>query len=117
MEDIVTRRLGRSKGKMTVAICSDCKQSGSLKKRDTGKDTEHYYCSECRNEKWPDEIETYTYGVGVYQNAQGETKYCHHNYRNDPEKEKRAKKQLRKARRIKGMTRRDSSLLRRLRGN
>lgn len=101
---------------MTVAVCSHCKQEGSLKKRDSGLETEHYYCSVCKGEKWPDEIESYTYGIGSYINARGERKYAHHNYRKDPEKGKRQKEQLSNARKAKrGLSRRESSLLRRLR--
>jgi len=112
----MTRKFGRTRGGMTVAVCSHCKTEGALKKRDAGLETEHYYCSVCKGEKWPDEIESYTYGIGVYQNAQGETKYCHHNYRKNPEKETVHRASLDKARQAKrGLSRRETSLLRRLR--
>ena len=112
----MTPEYGRHRGGMTVKICTHCNMQGTLKKRDVGAKTEHYWCSECKDEKWPDEIKPYTYGIGVYRNAKGETKYTHHNYRNQPEKKEKNEQQLRLARRIKGMSKRDNHVLRKLRG-
>jgi len=114
----LSKESGRVRGGMIVRICSHCKEDNTLKKRDSGLDSEHYYCSHCKAEKWPDETETYKYGIGSYINAKGVRKYSHHNYRKDPDKGQANAMQLKKARRVlRGMSKRDSSLLRRIRRN
>ena len=112
-------KYGRKKGHMVVKICPDCKLQGTLKKRDGGTQTEHFWCSECQNEKWADEIESYEYGIGSYINSKGERKYAHHNYKSAPEKEELHRASLNKARQarsFRSMSHRDTNLLKKIRG-
>tara|TARA_R110000824_G_scaffold206523_2_gene391639 strand:+ start:4489 stop:4830 length:342 start_codon:yes stop_codon:yes gene_type:complete len=102
-------------------VCPDCSNKDCLSKRREQNGENIYYCSICQNEYFDSEIIRKSYKLSRFINSKGEEKWVHHNvdYRVSKLIKSNALKGMRdkksKARKKPNLSRRESSLLRRLR--
>ena len=97
--------------------CPDCEDEGDVRLvREDNNHHECYRCACCSGEFFPDEMKRTELKYSVFQNNEGETIFI----ANTEERKKVLRQQLRKARAVKrkkyfGASRREKSLLRRIR--
>ena len=97
--------------------CPDCEDGGSVRYvPETNNSFECYKCSCCSGQFFPDEMKRTQLKYSVFKNKEGETIFI----ANTEERKKVLRKQLKKARAVKrkkyfGASRREKSLLRRIR--
>ena len=97
--------------------CPDCEDGGSVSYvPETNNSFECYKCSRCSGQFFPDEMKRTKLSYSVFKNNEGETIFI----ANTEKRKAMLRKQLKRARAVKrkkhfGATRREKSLLRRIR--
>ena len=97
--------------------CPDCEDEGDVRLvREDNNHHECYRCACCSGEFFPDEMKRTEFKYSVFQNQDGETIFI----ANTEKRKAMLRKQLKRARAVKrkkhfGATRREKSLLRRIR--